>query len=145
MELSGLKEEERQAHYETHLSNQGSASSSRPVRHSPNDKKNVFWRPSFESIPPHNVTPNLIPLLKKALIISHQNGVTRQAALCYERSVHVGVELWDLQWGSSRSGLASCERGPNYMNVLSATRLRVCNLDNIRPTRSNLFLGIEIS
>lgn len=142
-----LKEKERQSHYDAHFSNQGSrsASSPRSAQGSPNDKKNVFWRPSFESVPPHNVTPNLIPLLKKALITSHQSGVTRQAALCYEKSVHVGVEMWDLQWGSSRLGLASCERGPNHMNFLFATRLRVCNPDNVRSMKSNLLLGIEIS
>ena len=130
MELSRLKEEKRQSHYEDHLSNPGSASSSRPARNSPSDKKNVFWRPSFGSVPPRNVTPNLIPVLKKALVASHQGGITRKAALCYEKSVHVGVEMWDFTWGSSRSGLASCGRGPNYMNALSAIRLRVRNISN---------------
>ena len=145
MELSGLKEEKRQSHYEAHLSNQGLASSSKPVQSSSRDKKNVFWRPSFSSTPPCNVTPNLIPLLKKALIISHQSGVTRKAALCYDRSVHVGVEKWDLTWGSSRSGPAPCECAPNYMNALSATRLRVCNFGIVCLMKSNLPLGIEIS
>ena len=145
MELSRLKQEKRQSHYEVHLSNQGLASSSRPVQSSPSDEKNVFWRPSFNSTPPDNVTPNLIPLLKKALMVSHQSGVTRKAALCYDKSVHVGVEMWDLTWGSSRSGLAFCERAPNYMNVLSATRLRVCNFGIVCSTKSNLLLGIEIS
>ena len=65
----------------------------------------MFWSPSIESVPPRNVTPNLIPLLKKALIISHENGVTRKAALCYEKNVHVGAERWDSGWGSSHSGL----------------------------------------
>ena len=105
MELSGLKEGKRQSHYEAHLSNQGSASSSRPIQTSPSDKKNVFWRPSFNSTPPHNMTPKLIPLLKKALVVSHQSGATRKAALCHGKSVHVGVEMWDFTWGSSRSGL----------------------------------------
>ena len=131
MELSGLKQEKRQSHYDDHLSNQSQASSSSPAQNSPSDKKNVFWRPSFESVPPHNVTPNLIPLLKKALIGSHQCGVTRKAALCHDKSVHVGVEPWDLTWGSSRSGLAPCKRGPNQTNILSATRLRVRNLTNV--------------
>lgn len=102
MELSKLKEERRQAHYEDHLSSQGSASSPGPTRDSQGDKKNVFWRPSFETLPPSNFTPNLIPLLKRTLMTSHQNGVTRKAALCNDKSVHVGVEKWDLTWGSSR-------------------------------------------
>lgn len=144
MELSRLEEEKRQSHYEDHLSNQGPASSLRPVQKLPNDKKNVFWRPSFESVPPHNVTPNLIPLLKKALIASHQTGVTRKAALCYDKTVHVGVEMWDFTWGLSHSALAFCERGPNYMNILFATRLRVCNIGNVFPIKSNLLPDIEI-
>lgn len=111
MELSRLKEEKRQAHYEDHLSNQGSANSSGPARDLQSDKKNVFWRPSFEAVPPSNFTPNLIPLLKTTLKISYQSGVTREAVLCYNKSVHVGVEKWDLTWGSSRLGLASCECG----------------------------------
>lgn len=145
MELSNLKEEERQSHYEAHLLDQGSSSTLRPVQNSPSDKKNVFWRPSLDSVPPHNATPNLIPLLKKVLMVSHHSGVTRKATLCHYKSVHVGVEMWDLTWGSSRSGLASCECGPNYMNVLSATRLRVCNLGNACPVESDLLLGTEIS
>jgi len=104
MELSGLKEGKRQSHYEAHLFNQGSPSSSRPMQDSPSDK-NVSWRPSFNSTPPHNATTKLIPLLKKALIVSHQSGVTRKAALCHDKSVRAGVEMWDLTWGSSRSGL----------------------------------------
>ena len=96
-----LKEEKRQSHYEEHLSDQDSASSSRPVQNLPKDKKNVFWCPSFKSVPPPNVTPNLIPLLNKALVVSHQSGATRKAALCHGKSVHVGVEMWDLTWGSS--------------------------------------------
>lgn len=39
----------------------------------------------------------------------------------------MGVEWWDSTWGSSRSGLAPYEHGSNYINVLSATRLRVCS------------------
>jgi hypothetical protein len=131
VDLSRLKEERRQAHYEDHLSNQSSASGPETAQDSQSDEKNAFWRPSFETMPPSNFTPNLIPLLKKALTISHQNGVTRNAALCYNKSVHVGVERWDLTWGSSRSGFASCERGPNYMIFLFATRLRVCGLGHV--------------
>lgn len=137
MELSKLGEERRQAHYEGHLSTQGSASSSRPVQVSHSDKKNVFWRPSFETAPPDGFTPNLIPLLRKALIISHQSGVTRKAALCYNKSIHVGVEKWDLTWGSSRLGLASCKCGPNEINLLFITRLRVCDLGNVYLMEAN--------
>jgi hypothetical protein len=57
----------------------------------------------------------------------------------------VGVEVWDLTWGSSRSGLASCERGPNYMNVLSATRLRVCSFGDVCLVKSDFPIGIETS
>jgi len=105
----------------------------------------VFWRPSLGSVPPRNVTPNLIPLLNKALIASHQSGITRKAALCYDKSVHVSVGIWDSIWGSSRSDIVPCECEPNYTNVLSATRLRVCSFGNISPMKSNLLLGIETS
>lgn len=145
MELSRLKEERRQAHYEDHLSNQGSASSSGPVQYSQSDKKNVFWRPSFKTTPPSNFTPNIIPLLKKALTISHQSGVTRNAAVCYSKSVHVGVEKWDLTWGSSRLGLVYCTCGPIHVNILLGTRLRVCDLGKACLMESNHSLGIEIS
>ena len=143
MDLSRLKEERRQVHYEDHLSNQGSSPG--PARDSQRDQKNMFWRPSLDTLPPTNFTPNLIPLLKKALTISHQSGMTRKAALCYNKSVHVGVERWDLTWGSSCLGLASCERGPNYMNFLFATRLRVCNLGRVCLMKSNHPPGTEIS
>ena len=105
----------------------------------------MFWRPSFGSVPPRNVTPNLILLLKKALIASHQSGITRKAALCHGKSVHVGAEIWDFIWGSSRSGVVPCECGPNCTNVLFATRLRVRSFGNISPMKSNLLLGIETS
>ena len=140
-----MKKEERQAHYEDHLSNRGSSSGSGPSQEVPSDKRNVFWRPSFDSVPPSNFTPNLIPLLKKALIVSHQSGVTRKAALCYDKSVHVGVQMWDLTWGSSPSWLVSYECGANYINLLFATRLRVRDPYNICLTESNHLLGIEIS
>ncbi|KAF9653185.1 DUF1671-domain-containing protein [Thelephora ganbajun] len=125
MDLSKLKEGKRQAHYEDHLSNQGSTSSSGPVQNSPSDKKNVFWCPSSESLPPSNVTPNLIPTLKKALIVSHQSGVTRKAVLCYDKSVYVGVERWDLTWGCGyRNFLMACvalmeqTTQPGYVKLL---------------------------
>lgn len=46
-----------------------------------------------------NLTPGLVPLLKKALWSTHSQGTTRRAALCYEGSVHISQEIWDKGWG----------------------------------------------
>jgi hypothetical protein len=50
--------------------------------------------------PPKNFTPDLIPLLKKALTASHQKGGTTKAVLCHPQTALIGVEAWDRSWGS---------------------------------------------
>ena len=60
-----------------------------------------FWTRSYAShtSPPTNYTPNLIPVLRRALIKSHAKGATIRASLCSESVCHIATEGWDSSYG----------------------------------------------
>jgi hypothetical protein len=82
------------------------------------EDKEPFWYPALQTTPPSNYTPGtqkvsncfalhpferrppigLIPILRKALVKSHEKGLTRRAALCYDQTVLI-VRDWDVGWG----------------------------------------------
>lgn len=47
---------------------------------------------------PH-IVEGLILVLRKALLNSHAKGKTQRAVLCYDRTVYVSKEQWDITWG----------------------------------------------
>ena len=63
-------------------------------------KKCTFWTVSRapQQHPLSNYTPNLIGLLRHALMKTHARGVTERAALCREGLCHVSSELVDRMW-----------------------------------------------
>jgi len=63
-------------------------------------KKRTFWTVSRA---PHqhllsNYTPNLMGLLRRALVKTHARGLTQRAALCREGMCHISSELTDRTW-----------------------------------------------
>ncbi|GLB35137.1 putative DUF1671-domain-containing protein [Lyophyllum shimeji] len=104
----------------------------------------VFWYCTLPTPPPSNYTPGLIPLLQKSLWSSHAHGTTQRAALCYERSVHVGpFGTWDRSWGCGyRNFLMVCTAlmdqtiQPEYLPLLN---------EPIPPGIRNLQVWIEDS
>jgi hypothetical protein len=46
-----------------------------------------------------DLSPGLIPFLRKILLTSVERNTTRRAVLCYERAVHIYREIWDAGWG----------------------------------------------
>ncbi|KAJ7197208.1 peptidase family C78-domain-containing protein [Mycena pura] len=123
--LQCLSDIQRQQHYDRHLGDEpiASTSTSSPKKSVDNsdaearkggsstkDKNNDrFWYPAQNSEPPPNFTPGLIPLLKTHLRISHTQGYTRRAVLCYERAVLVTRKAWDAGWGCGyRNFLMAC-------------------------------------
>ncbi|KAH9951283.1 peptidase family C78-domain-containing protein [Amylocystis lapponica] len=134
----------RQEHYEEHLSGQsigssGSSSkptsSSKPVSKSsrskgksqePSSGENVFWYSSQATPPPPNFSPGLIPILKRALIKSHEKDHTQRAWLCHEQAVHINTDF-DRGWGCGyRNFLMACavlmaqSQQPMYFPLLDA-------------------------
>ncbi|RDX48285.1 DUF1671-domain-containing protein [Lentinus brumalis] len=98
-----------------------------PSRNMTNEEKNVFWHALQTTEPPHNFSPGLIPVLKKALTRSHDRGPTERAWLCFEQAVHVQGEPWDRTWGCGyRNYLMACaalmdqQRQPLYFPLLDA-------------------------
>ena len=63
-------------------------------------KKPTFWTVSRapHQLPLSNYTPNLIGLLRHALVKTHARGVTQRAALCREGLCHISSELMDRTW-----------------------------------------------
>ncbi|KAI0646907.1 peptidase family C78-domain-containing protein [Trametes meyenii] len=149
-DLTAFPTPKRQLHYEAHFSDQPAASGSsavssdksftwsksrfKPPSHYvqkvvPVEKKNTFWHSSQMIEPPFNFTPGLIPVLKKALIKSHEKGNTRRAWLAFERSVHIGSQVWDKTWGCGyRNYLMACaalmdqQQQPLYFPLLDAPK-----------------------
>ncbi|RPD79922.1 DUF1671-domain-containing protein [Lentinus tigrinus ALCF2SS1-7] len=92
-----------------------------------NEGKNVFWHASLTVEPPSNFSPVLIPVLKRALVQSHERGPTERAWLCFEQAVHVQGEPWDRTWGCGyRNYLMACaalmdqQHQPMYFPLLDA-------------------------
>ncbi|KAI0028638.1 peptidase family C78-domain-containing protein [Vararia minispora EC-137] len=85
--------------------------SSRP-RSRPSDKSSghdVFWHPSLLDPPPHNCTPGLITLLRRALVSQHECGHIQRAVLCTNRAVHISREDFDSRWGCGyRNYMMAC-------------------------------------
>lgn len=96
-DLGPQTEQQRQAHYEDHFNEPQHANPTASSSKLP--KRDAFWYPSTGQTPPNNFTPDLIPLLKKCLTVSHQKGFTTKAFLCHPKSVHIAPELWDRSWG----------------------------------------------
>ncbi|KAH7914678.1 peptidase family C78-domain-containing protein [Hygrophoropsis aurantiaca] len=68
-----------------------------------------FWYPSQTKSPPHNYSPGIIYLLKDALKAAHQKGSIHRAVLCFEQTVHISRELFDVSWGCGyRNFLMAC-------------------------------------
>jgi len=63
-------------------------------------KKPTFWTVSRaqNQHPPSNYTPNLLGLLRHALLKTHARNLTQRAALCREGLCHISSELWDRTW-----------------------------------------------
>ncbi|KAI0029727.1 peptidase family C78-domain-containing protein, partial [Vararia minispora EC-137] len=111
---------DRQAHYDRHLDdppdyNSGEdmpssipfKSSSQPSHRS--SDHDVFWHPSLSTPPPHNCTPGLIPLLRRALVSQHERRHIQRAVLCTNRAVHVYRENFDHRWGCGyRNYMMAC-------------------------------------
>lgn len=66
----------------------------------------------------------LIPVLKSALISSHEKGKTRNAWICYEQAVHIQSEAFDRTWGCgyvlSLLHEHLTDHRPSYRNFLMA-------------------------
>jgi hypothetical protein len=60
-----------------------------------------FWTAShaIHAKPPSNYTPNLIPIIRKALTRSHAKGTTQRAAVCQAGLCHISRELFDATYG----------------------------------------------
>jgi hypothetical protein len=60
-----------------------------------------FWTTShaIHAKPPSNYTPNLIPIIRKALTRSHAKGTTQRAAVCQAGLCHISRELFDATYG----------------------------------------------
>ncbi|KAI0080606.1 DUF1671-domain-containing protein [Panus rudis PR-1116 ss-1] len=59
--------------------------------------------------PPWNYTPNLIPILRRALLKQHEKGQIQRAWLCFPGAVHIAAEGWDIGWGCGyRNFLMAC-------------------------------------
>lgn len=69
-----------------------------------------------------NTPIGLIPVLKGALINSHEKGKTRNAWLCHEKAVHIQSEAFDRTWGCGYVSvlLHECltDSQPSYRNFL---------------------------
>ncbi len=63
-------------------------------------KKCTFWTVSRapQQHPLSNYTPNLIGLLRRALMKTHARGLTQRAALCRDGLCHISSELMDRIW-----------------------------------------------
>jgi len=63
-------------------------------------KKLTFWTISRapHQHPPPNYTPNLMGLLRHALVKMHARSLTQRAALCREGLCHISSELMDRIW-----------------------------------------------
>ncbi|KDQ60623.1 hypothetical protein JAAARDRAFT_31585 [Jaapia argillacea MUCL 33604] len=99
----------------------------KPITLASKSDQNEFWYTSLESPPPFAFQPGLIPLLRKALIKSHDKGTTTRAVLCYENTVLVNSEFWDKGWGCGyRNFLMSCtalmsqQLQPDYFPLLDS-------------------------
>ncbi|KAF9456722.1 peptidase family C78-domain-containing protein [Collybia nuda] len=108
---------EREKHYEKHFLSDYQEFTrltsfrkwSRNLNQYPRNDSDTFWHASQFAPPPSNFTPGVINLLKKSLQTSYIQGSTRRAALCYERSVHISREHWDIGWGCGyRNFLIAC-------------------------------------
>lgn len=125
--LDALSENERQLHYETHfhepeekshvhvqeysnldllVSNNVASTSSSPPKLRPSlfpipKSAGRFWTASHaaHSKPPSNYTPNLIPIIRRALIKTHAKGTTQRAAVCQEGLCHISREFFDSTYG----------------------------------------------
>lgn len=63
----------------------------------------------------------LIPLIRKALLKSHEKGRTERAWLCCDRAVHVESEHWDKGWGCGYAIISFflfCAREPYHSQIL---------------------------
>ncbi|KAF7974549.1 hypothetical protein HWV62_11898, partial [Athelia sp. TMB] len=126
-DLAARSPEQRQAHYERHFA----GTSASPKTASPNPKTrephlvprpqkkvkelwrqpetDTFWYAARTDAPPPNFSPGLIPVLKRALTRAHARGATQRAVLCYDRTVHIAREFWDVGWGCGyRNYLMAC-------------------------------------
>ncbi|KAG8755885.1 hypothetical protein FRC14_003588 [Serendipita sp. 396] len=90
-----------------------------------------FWTLSraVHTRPPSNYTPNLIPILRRALNRSHSKGATQRAALCHEELCHISGEFFDSGWGCGyRNFLMACSSLyeqqviPQYVSLLEQDR-----------------------
>ncbi|KAF9532353.1 peptidase family C78-domain-containing protein [Crepidotus variabilis] len=100
-----------------------------------------FWLPDQLDPPPKNFTPALIPLLRKGLLRGQSNQRIRKAVLCYEKTVHVSRDMWDVSWGCGYrnflmvcASLMSQTQQPMYFPLLDAP---------ISPSIRNLQRWIE--
>ncbi|KAI9452319.1 DUF1671-domain-containing protein [Russula earlei] len=160
VDLIGLTPENRQTHYDNHLSaleslpppSSDSPSLYLPLNANRSPTKGIisfikpsakerFWCHSLGGEPPHNYTPGLIPLLRKTLLSTVESGATRRAVLCYEHSVHIYHEIWDAGWGCGyRNFMMLCtalvdqRTKPGYSSLLR---------NPTPPTVNNLKLWIE--
>ncbi|KZT69050.1 DUF1671-domain-containing protein [Daedalea quercina L-15889] len=107
---------QRQAHYDEHFASEAEVPRVHGARSAQSDAlkawftpysankgdpetQNIFWYPSQTESPPRNFSPGLIPVLRKALVSSHEKGKTRKAWLCHDRAVHIQGEAFDRTWG----------------------------------------------
>ncbi|KAH9966445.1 peptidase family C78-domain-containing protein [Russula dissimulans] len=155
----GLIPEDRQRHYDNHLSAIDTlpppSSGSRPLQQPSNAQsspskgisffnpsaKEQFWHHTLGSDPPSNCTPGLIPLLRRSLLSSVEKGATHRAVLCYESVVHIFLEIWDAGWGCAyRNFMMLCTAlvdqhiKPEYSSLIR---------DPTPPTVNNLKVWIE--
>lgn len=123
--LDNMTEGARQEHYETHFdetppceeenlplsaSATASGSNSPSTLATPQQRRPLlpigknggkFWTVSRSGVekPPANITPGLIPIIKRALEKSHAKGTTRRAALCQKGISHIATEFFDITYG----------------------------------------------
>ncbi|KAJ3523640.1 hypothetical protein NMY22_g11347 [Coprinellus aureogranulatus] len=59
----------------------------------------IFWHPAMSDAPPSCYTPGLIPILKTYFTACHSRGEIRKAVLCYDQTVYIQRQAWDVTWG----------------------------------------------
>jgi hypothetical protein len=125
--LDTMTEESRQEHYEIHFnepepkevititptstSNAGGSKQFATLNSNPpkirrsflpiGKNAGKFWTVSRANIekPPSNITPGLIPIIRRALEKSHAKGTTQRAALCQNGISHIATEFFDTTYG----------------------------------------------
>ncbi|KZP23665.1 hypothetical protein FIBSPDRAFT_452708 [Athelia psychrophila] len=132
-DISNWPVEQRQAHYERHFADSApvaspsrkrdpliaSTSARARIMQSPSKLKEYWRKPETDTFwhnaqagvdpPPKNFSPGLIPVLRQALTQSHSKGKTQRAVLCYDKTVHIAREFWDVGWGCGyRNFLMAC-------------------------------------